>query len=162
MSTVRERRVECNDPGRDEEGRAARPEVVLLALRPASGSLGRCGDAGRVSFVLSLREGDRPPDGAASCSIGMGCFGVTGEFSISNPPIPGCLPPLRSRSRGSPILVLPLSPPVERSTPRKSSAKDALTGLWRLLRCSGSVNNGYSSRVSGATDLVMGSGPSWT
>ena len=47
------------------------------------------------------------------------------------------------RSLGNPILVRPLSPPVERSTTREEGAM-----LWRLRRCSGSVRRGYSSRPS--------------
>jgi hypothetical protein len=47
------------------------------------------------------------------------------------------------RSLGNPILVRPLSPPVERSTTREERVM-----LWRLRRCSGSVRRGYSSRPS--------------
>lgn len=108
----------------------------------------RCGDV-FMDFPpasMSLWEtgiGRSFSKGAGSCSTGIVSLGVAGcEFG-------GRL----LRSRGSAMLVRLrwLSPPAERSTKREDGA-----GLWRLWRCSGRVNSGYSSTVGGRASLSWG------
>jgi hypothetical protein len=111
--------LECIDVLR-EFGSDARVGGGIFPFAPAS-----------VSCKLGLGKGARWPPSAGS-SLGISSLGVGGCEVIGR----------LLRSRGSPMLVRLLSAPVERSTKRDDGA-----GLWRLRRCSGRVNRGYSSRV---------------
>lgn len=121
--------LECIEVGR-EVGSDARLGSGLFPFAPAS-----------RSCILGLGMGARLAPSADS-SLGMATLGVGGCE------VTGRL----LRSRGRPMLVRLLSGPVDRSTTRDDGA-----GLWRLRRCSGRVNRGYSSRVPGRCGLS----PNW-
>jgi hypothetical protein len=120
---TRERRFEWTEL-RLESGREAREVEFFSGRGPDSGSAVLWEGSGTSSMPAAF---------VASCSMPMGSFSVGGAESRAR---------LR-RSRGSPMLVRPLSPPVLRSTIREEGAT-----LWRLRRCSGRVRSGYSSRPS--------------